>query len=125
MSDIESLKSRARVAIAKLKGNQQSVEASAAAHAAQAALKAENEALKEKLEREERTHLALQNEFMDVCQEYGSMELEMIEIKKNPVDSQSVSTPAPDGLEALRRAREDDIEEVEKVLAKIAPLVGD
>ena len=71
--------------------------------------------LTEKLEKEERVHAALQEEFLDVCQDFGSMELETMAAAANADTS--------DELEALKRAREADIEEVDEIIAKIAPLV--
>lgn len=85
-------------------------------------LERENEVLREKLERETRTHEALQVEFLDVCQDFGAMELDIMGQK---AENSSASSSGSDQIEALKKARSDDIEEVEAVIAKIAPLVGD
>lgn len=79
-------------------------------------LEAEKQSLQEKLDKETRTHEALQAEFLDVCQDFGQMELDQI-------SASNTASVQNDGLEELKRQRAKDIEDVDDILAKIAPLV--
>jgi hypothetical protein len=120
MSELDSLELRANAAIAKLKTPPSPMISDTSEETEK--LTQDVAKLKEELEKEQRVHNALQVEFLDVCQEFGAMELDhMSSADKTGSETQNEDTKA--GIEKLRRERERDVAEVDEILGLLTPLV--
>lgn len=117
MTDLAALESRAQAALEKLKKTQsdQAQSGESEARAEVEKLKSELVTVTEKLEKEERVHLALQDEFLDVCQDFGAMELDNMK--------SAAAGTSDDAIAELKRQHAKDIAEVDEILSKLAPIV--
>ncbi|PIB24943.1 hypothetical protein BFP76_07255 [Amylibacter kogurei] len=125
MSEIKDLEARAEAALAKFATAASDKNASFSDKIT--ALEADLTKANEALEKEERIHAALQEEFLDVCQDFGQMELDVIKStdEQNAVNGEKDAAiiGASETLAELRRLRQEDIDEVDEILAKLTPIV--
>ncbi|GHA43094.1 hypothetical protein GCM10008927_04620 [Amylibacter ulvae] len=125
MSEIKDLEARAEAALAKFATAASDKDAGFSDKIT--ALEADLTKANDALEKEERIHAALQEEFLDVCQDFGQMELDVIKTTdaQNAVNGEKDAAiiDASETLAELRRLRQEDIDEVDDILAKLTPIV--